>query len=261
MKRTALISLTWCLLIAIYATSVCAQPGGGRGPRGFGGGGIDSLLGNANVQKHLGLTEDQTKKIQTITEESRRSFRERMEAGGQQDGPPSREAMDRMRVEMEKQREATDAKLKEALTPEQRETLKVLRFQLGDGLEARELNVGLLEALQLTAEQVEKIKALEAERQAETQKLMAQVNWNNQEERENRGPEIWGKADELRQQYAGKIKALLTPEQVQLAGKLTNEGKAVKEKIGPLNQGGRGGRGGQASPSQPRQRRAFPQER
>ena len=259
MKKLVPLALIACFVATISIT-VFAQPGGGRGqggPRGFGGGGLDSLLRNENIQKHLGLSDDQTKKIQGIAEESQRSFRERRQAGPQQDGPPSRERMTAMRIDMERQREVTDTKIKQVLTAEQQENLKTLRFQLADGLDARELNVDLLEALKLTADQTAKMKALETESQAEVQKLMSQINWGNQEEREDRGPEIFGKAEELRNQYSGKIKALLTPEQIQLAEKLAVDGRAVKEKIGPLNQGGRGP-GGQ---SQPRVLRPFPQER
>ena len=86
----SLIRLTMVLGLVLCAATVMAQPGGGRGRGGqqgrggfgggFGGGGRGglSLISDENVKKDLGITEDQTKKLEEfqtkVRDEMRQSF-------------------------------------------------------------------------------------------------------------------------------------------------------------------------------------------
>lgn len=119
----------------LIATPVFAQPGGGRGGfggRGFGGGGVGGLVGMAEVQKEIGVTDEQKTEITKILEESRP-----MRGGGgfnrEEFQNLSEEERSKRLDEMRKQGEETakkvEEKVKGLLNEQQWTRLTELRIQ------------------------------------------------------------------------------------------------------------------------------------
>ncbi|MDR2346281.1 MAG: Spy/CpxP family protein refolding chaperone [Planctomycetaceae bacterium] len=217
---------------------------GGPGFNSFGSG-LGALLQNENAKKHLNLTEDQTTKLQKISEEQRSNFRR---PRGDNNNPPSQEDIKKFNETLAKNQEETQKKINEVLTPEQQTKYKALPFQLAGGLETRFFNTRMLEFLELSDEQKTKFKQLEEETQAEMRKLFTRPDNNtsnvrpSREEAQKQREETQKKSDELRKSVLEKALALLTPEQKATAEKLTEEAKQLKLQPQRRERGERGER-------------------
>lgn len=211
----------------------CEAPGKSHVKKGFVGhggkaAGVECLLQNEDIQTELGLSGEQVEKIRVIAEEAKRNFKTQMEAKKQQGAEkPSMEGMKKKWAEMEQQRDLIDAQIKEVLTAEQQILLATKQFQRAGGLAAHDLNASLLGFLGLSGDQVTQIRAIEDERKSA---FLAMMKDKNHEEGKKHGPDMWAKGAEMKTQFADKIKAILTPEQLAVAEQLTAEGKAGKMK-------------------------------
>jgi Spy/CpxP family protein refolding chaperone len=158
MRRTTAALLTFAALAS--ATSAWAQPG--RGPGGFGGpggGGSAGLLMMAEVQKELGVTDDQKEKVTKALEGLRPqpgqggggNFREMTEE-------QRAKAMEEFRKQADERNKKVEAALKEVLTADQQKRLSELRVQREGvaGLSRGEI----AEKLELTDEQKGKLREL-----------------------------------------------------------------------------------------------------
>ncbi len=252
MKKVMFFGATVLVAVVLLSVIASAQPGQGGGGRGRGpgggpggpepGAGIGMLLRNSDVKEQLGLTDEQSQKIEKIIEENRGNRPQRP------DGPPSPEEMEKMRAEMDKRRQETQNKVKQVLTPEQQEKAKVLVFQISGGLSSPFVNADTLEVLSLTSEQKAKLKAIEDERGAAMREVfekMRGLREKSEEERRKLGDEMRAKGDELRKATEQKIQAILTEEQKAKAAQLSEEGKDLREKFQQQmrDRGGRGPRG------------------
>ena len=125
MLRCFFAATTLCALLV--ASTALAQPGGGgRGNRGFGGpGGMQMsgamLLGIPEVQKELGISDDQKKQIQTASDERRSAFQ------NMRNNNMSRDERTKAFADMSKK--ADDA-MAEILTADQSTRLKQLELQV-----------------------------------------------------------------------------------------------------------------------------------
>lgn len=303
MKKSIFSALTFVAVLTVALTAF-AQPGGGpggpggrgpggmmggRGPMGPGGpGGPGGMMGggmfifqNEELKKELGLTEEQNAQLGKIAEEQRNAFRQRLpqRGGGER---PTMEDFNRMRAEFEKARDETHVKINQVLSPEQQGKFKELRFKLAGGLNSPFLDSFTLDVVNLTDEQKAKLKAIQEKREEEGRKAFESrgpVNFRelSQEERQRMFAEIRNELDERQKKYAGEIKAVLTPEQLQKAETLTQSVQETRDKFGLGNRGGRGqgrggegyrpnedswrpGQGGQRRDGDRPQRRAFPQQ-
>lgn len=205
MSRLMMRGIVALALVAVTVSAATAQERERGGRRGFGGGGFggpSALLGMAEVQKEIGLSEGDAKKL---TDELRALFPAR--EGGNRENL-SEEQRNARREEMRKQMEEigkkSDEKIKAALTPAQYKRLGELRVQReGVGAFGRE---DVAEKLKLTTEQKEQIAKLQQE--ARPQFGRNRGEGGNQGERPS--PEDFrARRDKLN----ADVVALLTPEQ------------------------------------------------
>lgn len=273
MKRTIVTTLAFLAVLAV-ASMAFAQPGGGggRGPGGgfggpgggFGGpgggfGGGAGLLRNEEVRKELGLSEDQVAQLTKIAEEQREAgralFQGQGQGGGDRQGPPSAEEINRNRERIEKFADENEGKVNKVLSAEQQGKYKDLRFQLAGGLNAQRLDARTLSAVNLTDEQKAKLKTLQDEQDAEVRKAFESRPQQNirdlsQEEREKLFAQFRTEGEARQKKFVEKLKGILTAEQVAKAEKLTESAAQAREKLGipAPGQGGQGNRrGGQGA--------------
>jgi Spy/CpxP family protein refolding chaperone len=213
MKRVVHCALV--LAVAAAATTARAQEQR-RGPRG-GGFGLDllGLLSQKSVQEELKLSEDQAKKVTELAEKQRGASR------------PSRDAS---REERQKQREerakANDKAVAEILKPEQVKRLKQISLQRRGARAFGDAEVA--DALKLTDEQTDKIKAI----QEDVGKELGDLRRGGDRE------EARKKAETLRKAAGEKAMNLLTAEQKTKWKELT--GEPFKGEIRFPGPGGRG---------------------
>ena len=211
-----------------------AQPGGrggfgggggrggfGGGGGGFGGGGGLMLLGDENVKKDLGITDDQVKKM----EEFQTKMRDEMGQVFQGLRDLSQEERTAKFQEIQKKMtDMSDAAQKQILLPKQIERLKQISFQSqlnrGGTFEAL-TNGDIAKDLGITDVQKEALKKASEDASAEMQEKITKLR------------------DEARQ----KILNVLTSEQQAKLKKLTGESITFAP---PQFGGGRGGPGGGA---------------
>ena len=186
-----------CVLVALMAAPVFAQPGGGggggRGGRGGGGGGgrgfggpggpgggtskflpITSVLQVEEVRKETNIMEDQQEALQKLAEK----LRERGQGGGER--PNFREMSEEERTEaFAKLREEADARTEEAhmmleqiLLPDQLDRIREIAIQRG-GV-ASLVTTYVISELKITEEQQKEIKeAIEKSGEKRREKMMA----------------------------------------------------------------------------------------
>ena len=208
MKKMIFVAAALTIAVVMMNAVASAQGpgrGGAGGGAGFGGFGVNlaAVLRNADCRALLAISDEQTQKITQINQESRAANQER--GTGQPD-----------RADMERRRQETQDKLKAVLSADQLAKAKVLLFQVSGGLDAGASTVETLDALGLSDDQKEKIRAINAERAA----------------RGAGGGQV--DADQRRARAAetrDKIKAVLTDDQKAKAAKLTEEGKEIREKF------------------------------
>ena len=222
-------------LVLCTATVVMAQPGGrgrggqgGRGGGGFGGfqggrGGL-ALLSDEAVKKDLGITDDQTKKLEEF------QTKVRAEMGTLQGlGNLSQEERTAKFQEFQKKAaEMAAAAEKEILLPKQIERLKQISVQsrlnrsnTSDALASEELS----KDLGITDAQKEALKKAQEEADAEMQAGITK----------------------LREAARQKVLGVLTPEQQAKLKSLTGETIQFTRGGGPGGTGGRGGAGGRGT--------------
>lgn len=193
--------------VAVLATSAFAQrgqggAGGGQGRGGFGGqrGGFGQagnmqLLQRADVKTDLGITSEQTTKIEALQTQQREEMRAMFQGGG---GGGDREAM---MAAFAKMTEATDKKLNEILTPTQTKRLLEINVQLSGNRAL--LLPAVQKALVLTESQLAQVKALQAKQQEANQSIMERMR-NGEIERDQIG-ELRAKNDKILGDELAKI--------------------------------------------------------
>lgn len=165
--RTILVGLAAGLCLLIGAPAANAQGGGMRMMRG--GNNNIMLLARKDVQKDLGLTEDQIGKLTAIQQGMMDDMRAAFQNGG-----GDREAMQKQMQEMMK---ATQKKVDEVLTEAQRKRLKEIGIQMQGNRAITDPEVQ--KALNMTDDQKTKVKALSDKSQEAMQSLMEKMR--NQE--------------------------------------------------------------------------------
>jgi Spy/CpxP family protein refolding chaperone len=182
--------------VAVAAPAVQAQRGQGIG---FANSPV-SLLGQKSVQEELKLSEEQKDKAKSVVEKRRSAMQEMRNL--------SREDRQKKVVEQNK---ADDKAIAEILKPEQLTRLKQISLQQRGAQAFADAEVA--DALKLTSEQKDKIKALQDE--ARTQMRGLRQAGNREEARK--------KIEEIRKASAEKLNAVLTPEQQTKWKELTGE--------------------------------------
>ena len=242
----SLIRMTMVLGLALCAATVMAQQPGGRGRGGqggqggrggFGGGfqgggrGGLALLADENVKKDLGITDDQTKKL----EEFQTKFREEMGKAFQGAANLTQEERTAKFQELQKMTAAAE---KEILLPKQVERLKQIGVQsrLGrgntsDALTSEEIS----KDLGITDAQKEALKKAQEEADAEMQAGITK----------------------LREAARQKVLSVLTADQQaklkSLSGETITFSRGGPGRGGPggTGTGGRGGAGGRGAGGRP----------
>ncbi|MCE9525947.1 MAG: hypothetical protein K8R36_07825 [Planctomycetales bacterium] len=226
MKRWFRLGLAVGLMVCTVSVAF-AQPGG-RGGRGgfggFGGGGFGGgggglmLLGDENVRKDLGITEDQQKKMEAFQAKVREEMGQVFQ--GLRDLTDEERTAKFAEIQ-KKMADMTTAAEKEILLPKQVERLKQISFQSrinrGGTVDALS-NEDIAKDLGITEAQKEALKKASEEATAEMNEKMTKLR------------------DEARQ----KILSVLTAEQQAKIKKLSGEPIT----FAPFQFGGRGGPGG-----------------
>ena len=233
--------MTSVIATALMVSTVCAQPGGGRGGRGgggmFGRGGIFMTVNNDAVQKELGLSSDNSTKVKELVDEFNSSTRDAMrEAGGGNFQELSAEERNKL---FEKMNEATKSntdkylpKLKDLLTADQFTRLQQINWQnMGTGAYS---DSDVAKSLSITAEQQDKIKSISTEYAAKQRELFANGGARGEEARE--------KMQEINKERDKKINDILTKDQLDKFASMKGKDFDVEQLRGFGR--GRGGRGG-----------------
>lgn len=184
-SQVTVLALAVAMLVALAAQA--QQDGGGRrgerrGPGGPGGPGAGiGLLMNDKVQAELKLTDDQKEKLRGLGREMREN------------------------------REDTEKKLAEILTPEQMSRLKELRLQVGGVAVLTTPEVA--KELALTDDQLSKLKELQQESMAGMREAYQGMRDLSQDARQAKMTEMREKMEKSRQETLKKAMEVLTPEQ------------------------------------------------
>jgi Spy/CpxP family protein refolding chaperone len=168
--RPLTIGMLGLLLLAVLATSVDAQGRGGRGRGGFGqggfggggfgrggfgGGGLLGALRDEDLQRELGITDEQRTAIEALSENAPRpDFGQLRDLSDEE----RQAALAKLRDDMEQLRQQSEAKLKDILQPEQYTRLQETSWQRS-GARAL-LDESLAGELQLTEEQKTQIREI-----------------------------------------------------------------------------------------------------
>jgi Spy/CpxP family protein refolding chaperone len=128
------------------------------------------ILARKDVKADLGVTDEQTRQIedaQKASQEKMMSVFQELRAAG---GPPDREAM---QAAFQKLQKESDAEIAKILKPEQQTRLKEITIQLaGNQAITRE---DVQKALEITADQKAKIKALQDKSREANQSVMEKM--------------------------------------------------------------------------------------
>jgi Spy/CpxP family protein refolding chaperone len=213
------------------------RDGGQRGgpPGGFNafGGGlrVGELLRNEKVRDKLKLTEEQTKEIKKLAEEQQEQLRNRGGGERREGERPSREETEKRMQEFRTRAQEAQQKVLKVLSPEQQNTYKELRFQFSGGIEARNINVDNLEVLNLTDDQKSKLKAIQEEGEKTSRSFAEKfpsLRDLPEEQRRKAFDDLRSQGEEAGKKLKEKATAVLTPEQLEKAKKLTEEGKDLR---------------------------------
>ncbi|GHT35164.1 hypothetical protein FACS189427_03870 [Planctomycetales bacterium] len=233
------------------------RDGGQRGgpPGGFNGLGAGELLRNEKVKEKLKLTEEQTKEIQKLAEEQQEQMRNAFgnRGGGERrEGErPSPEEVEKRMQEFRTLAQEAQQKVLKVLSPEQQNTFKELRFQFAGGIEARNINVDNLEVLNLTDDQKSKLKAIQEEGEKVFRSFgekFRNLRDLSEDQRRKAFEDLRSQGEESGKKLREKAVAVLTPEQLDKAKKLTEAGKDLRQQRpdgprGERRDGERGERG------------------
>jgi len=195
-------------LVAILAAAdpVQAQPGrggfgrGGFGGGGFGGGGIGDALSREDVQKEIGLSEEQRQQISSLQTTLR-------------DDPEFQTLMQRMQETPQEERmqlfgeirSLSERRINGLLNPEQQKRLRELTFQR-DGMRSLQ-SPGAAQQFGLSEEQQEQVTAATQE----YDRARFEIRFNRELSEEERNQ----RSEELRTQFETKVRGVLTPQQTQ----------------------------------------------
>lgn len=163
----------WCgvfvgLMLVAAASTVFAQPG--RGGFSFGGGG--DLLRSDAVIEELELVPEQQEKIQAARDRGRDATRELFSGFREMSDEERQEAF----AEIRKIQAKVEDEIKDVMLPQQRERYAQIQFQsqLRRGRGGSLTGRAVVEALDITDEQLEKMRAKEAEvREELTKRIQA----------------------------------------------------------------------------------------
>jgi Spy/CpxP family protein refolding chaperone len=228
-------------LVASNAAMAQGQGRGGRGGRGgFGGGfgGISFLIQNADVQKDLKLSEDQTAKIKEVTD----ALRPQRGGGG---GTNFRDMTEEQRTaffeEARKKGEEANKKITDLLTADQNVRLKQLQIWQ-QGTRALTNNEDVAKELSITDDQKSALKTITDESAKKGQELGRGLGRGASEEERTKARE---QMTALRSETEAECMAVLTDDQ---KAKLTAM-KGTKPDFNLNAFGGGGGRrGGRGRP-------------
>ncbi|MDR1960476.1 MAG: hypothetical protein LBQ54_15810 [Planctomycetaceae bacterium] len=206
---------------------------------------FEVFIKNDGFKKKLALTDEQIEKLKAAIDHS---YFPHGRPGKPAGDPPADKAF---RMDDEFLNEVC-----QILTPEQKKQVQTYKFQMWGGLETSSIYATKFEVLGLSQEQREKLRALEVERSGKYQEILkpAGLDMRSQEAKEKAGGETPEKEKEtkkpspeemkavmekIREPFAGigkeyneKMLAVLTPEQIELGKKLTEEGKGLREEVG-----------------------------
>ncbi|MDR2441065.1 MAG: hypothetical protein LBE12_17025 [Planctomycetaceae bacterium] len=219
MKRTIFTIVTVMFIVAVFAMGVSAvlanKPSEAER--------FEIFIKNEGLIKKLGLTEEQIGKLKTAVGNSYFPHGRDGKPGGD---PPADEAF-RMDDEFR-------AEIYKILSPEQKKQVLTCKFQLDGGFNANALYATKLEVFDLTDEQTKKLRAIEVERSGKYQELLKNIDFKklSEEERKTNMEKNRNSMKEIATEYNTKMKAVLTPEQLELGKKLTEEGKNLREEVG-----------------------------
>ncbi|MDR1054145.1 MAG: hypothetical protein LBL39_08215 [Planctomycetaceae bacterium] len=240
MKRTILTIVTVLFVAALSAISVSAvlanKPSEAER--------FEVFIKNEGLIKKLGLTEEQIGKLKTAVNNSYFPHGREGKPGGD---PPADKAF--------KMDDEFRAEIYKILTPEQKKQVLTYKFQLDGGLDMSSIYATKLEIFDLTTEQTAKLRTLETERSAKYHEVLKPLGMDmrSQEAKEKAGEKkeneketkklsqdemktAMGKIKEpfakIGKEYNEKMLSVLTPEQLKLAKKLTEEGKKLSDEVG-----------------------------
>jgi len=194
-------------LIGLQAGLALAQPSGGARlarPTYWG----NTLLQNKSVQEELKLTADQIDKIREISHSVYEKHREELDAleeklGGEKDRK-KREPVNQMRLRINEEARKGE---EEILNPQQKKRLKEITLQQrGTGAFSEE---EVQNALNLTADQKDKIKTIENDFHKQWREILPPDAFRNRAEL----PERFKKMDALRKESLDKVLAILRDDQ------------------------------------------------
>ncbi len=238
--------------MSLACTSFAQGGGGGQGGgRGFGAGMGQRMggmvlrydpmtyLGRTDVEKDLGLTDEQVKKLEELSTKNMEKMRARFQPGGNTSGENL--TMEERMKQFDKQREA-DLKeqqktLEGILKPEQVTRVKEIWAQLESNRVI--LYVDLQKELAITDKQKEDIKALQTKQQEANQALMEKLR--NQEITREDAQASREKNNKIMDEQLGK---LLTTEQTDKIKALKGTKTFTPDKEVTYKFGGRGMMGG-----------------
>lgn len=219
--------ILYVLLLAVAVSAVAApdawaQRGQGRGGRGFGGPGGPGrnsfgLLTQKSVQDELKLSDDQVKKVDEHMEKQRGGFAALRDLGD-----------DERQQKMEERDKANQAAIAEILNPDQLKRFKQISLQQRGAQAFGDPEIA--QALNLTSEQKDRIKAIQDAGLAEMRELFQAGDAGGDRQ------ELQKKGMDLRNASNEKAQAVLTTEQQAKWKEMT--GEPFK---GEIRQGPRGG--------------------
>lgn len=220
--------LVLIVVVAALAGSAMAQGGGGQRRGGQRGGGNQysamNLVRNEDVQKEIGITDDQKAKITDLQTSTRQKSQEARQNAGD-DQAAAREATTKINEDAQKQ-------LAAILTPDQVKRLKELQIQWG-GLQLVSSDKQLQSDLGVTDDQKAKFADLRTKQQQAMTDARANANGDRQAMMEA--------MQKLQKDNDAAINQILTDDQ---KAKLATMGGKPMAKPASLTQGRRGGGGG-----------------
>jgi Spy/CpxP family protein refolding chaperone len=204
---------------------------------------FEVFIQNEGFRKKLGVTDEQIEKLKAVIDNS--YFPHGRE--GKTSGDPPAEKAFRMDDEFLKE-------VYKILTSEQKKQVQTYKFQMWDGLETSTIYATKFEILGLSQEQLEKLRAFEVERTAKYHEILKPLGMDmrsqeakdlagekeKEKEVKKRSPEDMKAAFEkikepfakIAKEYNEKMLEVLTPEQLELGKKLTEEGKELRKEVG-----------------------------
>ena len=225
-------------LVSLAAGTAMAQPPGRGGPRGGPGMGGPQLLTNKSVQQELKLSEDQTKKIETVVQDVRKKHQDEFAALRNADQAERREKGAAL---MQKVSEETKKGLSGVLQPAQEKRFKQIELQTQGSRAFADPEVQ--KTLKLTDDQQEKIKTINEDAAKEMREMFQGGGGRGNFQ------EAQKKMAELRKETMNRTQEVLTSGQKEQWKEMTGTPFEIKfDRPAGGGRGGRGGRGGQPPP-------------